>query len=96
MDDMPECEKLKAIQDKSQIIGEFLEWLGVEKRYFLAKESERTVNTSESLSGKSYQVTEITPIRDSREHLLAEFFNIDLTVVEQEKRALLKSLQSKT
>lgn len=32
----PEHEKMKAIKDKSQAIGEFLEWLDTEKNYEIA------------------------------------------------------------
>ncbi len=27
----PECEKMMAVKDKSQVIGEFLEWLTCER-----------------------------------------------------------------
>ena len=35
----PEHEKLKKIQDQSQIVGEFLEWLSCEHEYFICEKS---------------------------------------------------------
>ena len=72
----PECEKLKEVSDKSQVVGEFLDWLSCNKEVCLAKwEGER-------LSEFYY----------SPENLLAEFFEIDLNKVEEERREILKSL----
>jgi hypothetical protein len=93
MVEMPECEKLKAVQEKSQAIGEFLEWLTTEKGYFIQESRTRIIPAEDSLSGKAYSVQNIGPIRESWERLLAEFFEIDLDKVEQEKRALLEEIR---
>jgi len=82
MIEMPECERLKAVQEQSQIIGEFLEWLGDEKGYFIC-----TYGDNAEFPQLPFLIS------DSRERLLAEFFGIDLDKVEKEKRALLEELR---
>jgi hypothetical protein len=73
----PEHDKLRTIKDKSQTIGEFLEWC----------------------EGQSFELCEVTPsgnrwpITERREAILARFFEIDLDVLEREKRAMLKSVR---
>jgi hypothetical protein len=92
---MPECEKLATVQDQSQAIGEFLEWLQQEKHYEIM-ETRKFVETFEHMMKPGTYTAEVertVPIRASTEHLLAEFFGIDLNKVDLEKRALLKSLQ---
>jgi len=63
-----------AIKDKSQIIGEFLEWLKTNDMYVEA------FGEDDSAPGT--------------ERLLANYFNIDLEKVEQEKREILKELRA--
>lgn len=75
----PEHEKLKEIQDQSQIIGEFLEWLNYEKEYSLC-ECENKYDRWQ-------------PISENHQKLLAQFFNIDLDKLEQEKRKMLEELR---
>ena len=73
----PECDKMRAVKEKSQAIGEFLEWLHSEKDITLCR-----------LEGNyDYRIINI-----STEKLLAEFFDIDLNKVEEEKRAILNLL----
>ena len=79
----PECEKMVAVKDKSQAIGEFLDWLKEEKKFAI----------SAFHDGGDYSFGEWRPIRTSTEQLLAEFFNIDLDKVEEEKRQMLKELR---
>jgi len=79
MSEYPMHDKLAAIQDESQAIGDFL---------------------SEFLPSKGYVVAHIppqfhstlVPIDSSVEALLAEYFGIDLRVLEYEKRKMLASL----
>ena len=82
MNNYPEHDKLSAIKDKSQAIGEFLEWLDYEKNY-------RVCSLCESSDGWR---EEYSPIFTSNEKLLAEFFCIDLKKLEQEKRKMLDEL----
>lgn len=69
----PTLDKLQAVRNKSQAIGEFLEWL----------QSDQHVQLMCGLSDASI------PEHRSIERLLADFFEIDLTEVEKERRALL-------
>lgn len=80
LDEMyPEHRKLTKIADKSQAIGEFMDWLGQEKGYTLAKWSER----------ENELVPQNRPIR----YLLAEYFDIDENKIEAEKRQMLQALR---
>lgn len=74
MSKYPEHDKMHAIKDQSQAIGEFLEWCG-ERRWQLVD-----MDTD-------------FPVRKRTEELLAEFFEIDLKKVEEEKLAMLASLR---
>ena len=93
----PECDKMKSVQPRSQLIGEFLEWLNQEKGVTLAKLHEHNADCfnedGERDCGMCTQ--SFYPIRYTIENLLAEFFEIDLEKVEREKRAMLKELREK-
>jgi hypothetical protein len=73
----PELDKMEAVQEQSQTIGEFLEWLNG-KGISLCK-----------LGTADWEQNFHFPIHDSTEKLLAEYFDIDLNKVEQEKQVLL-------
>lgn len=73
----PEHEKLALVKDKSQAIGEFLDWL-----------SERGIRLAQQDQGRRYD--EFWPIQRDKIGLIAEFFEIDLNVLEDEKRAMLE------
>jgi hypothetical protein len=75
----PEYEKLMLIKNESQIIGEFLEWLTIEKELSLCAHDEGGVN-------EAYY---------SNEEILSEYFKIDLYKLEQEKNQMLKQLKEK-
>lgn len=94
----PECEKMSKVRDKSQSIGEFLEWLN-QQGIFLAAYHE---HTKDCYAPDDYDQEEpicelgtqrLWEVRKSIEMLLAEFFKIDLKKVEEEKCAMLESLQ---
>jgi hypothetical protein len=74
----PEHEKLHAVVDKSQAIGEFLEWAAEEHGYRLCY-----------LEGERYWSVG-TPVQ----RLLAEFFDIDEAKLEEEKDAMLAALRT--
>jgi hypothetical protein len=73
----PEHEKLKAIKHQSQIIGEFIEWMG-----------HQGLTVCELAEGKYdshyYPTTKRLPTQ-----LLAEFFEIDENRLEKEKQQML-------
>lgn len=68
---------MKAVQSKSQAIGEFLDLFCREKGYSLCE-----------LVGDQYE-----PVSRSIETLLAEYFEIDLKKVEDERRAILAHIR---
>ena len=81
MSEYPEHDKLTAIQAQSQKIGEFLEWLQCDKHVRLLGEyGSKTTEEGEPV---------YVPIRQSKQQLLAEFFEIDLAKLEEEKRQML-------
>ena len=68
----PELEKMQAVRDDSQKIGEFLGWLS-------GKDIE--------LSIYDEGAEEICPITQTPEQLLADYFEIDLAKCERERSA---------
>ena len=66
------------VKDRSQQIGEFLEWLTGQGVELCVYHDER-----------GYE-----PVRETTEQLLAEYFDIDLAKVEQEKRAIMKTVRA--
>ena len=98
MSDHPECDKVAAVAEQSQAIGEFLEWLPskgltVATHYCLTadeypshvcSEQRDCCEMSERFVPLSYQTTK----------LLAEFFDIDLAAVDREQRAMLDQLRA--
>lgn len=77
MSKYPEHDKLAKVKDKSQAIGEFLDY-GLPQGYVLAKYD---------------KYDRLYPIHDSIESLLAEHFGIDQDVLEDEKRQMLDKLR---
>jgi len=76
----PEHEKLRKVSGNSQAIGEFYDWLeghGVH------------LATYSTLSGDDRLVMARTNIQD----LLAEFYDIDRVALEEEKRAMLRTIR---
>lgn len=79
MSDYPEHEKLKKVHDESQAIGAFLDWLS-ENGHVICNLNE---------------YDEYFPWYKSIEQILALYFDIDLNVLEQEKRDMLDSWREK-
>lgn len=77
----PEHDKLHEVKkDKSQAIGEFLEWL----------QSSRGVILGEWLEGYEDR---LQPISEDIQALLAEYFEIDLDKIEEEKCQMLEEMR---
>ena len=90
----PECEKLSIVAPKSQAIGEFLEWLMVEKEIYLCKRTEPCMNCRTCYDDKDgCENLQFDTIQENKEKLLAEFFDIDLSLVETERQALLEHIR---
>lgn len=95
----PECEKLSAVAEKSNIIGEFLDYFLPSKGIVLAKYLKEVTydpDTDEEIELEdteylfpAYEFQTETGINK----LLAEYFGIDLNKVEQERMALLEWLR---
>ena len=79
----PECEKMRVVQKQSQAIGEFLEWLQEETDYTICR-----FEGDEHGNGRYYPAHVIV------EKVLAEFFDIDLNKVEEERRAILAYMEA--
>lgn len=101
-----ELKKMEEVREKSQEIGEFIQWLFDTKKYRIAKyltdeeyESEDNVSYVDGLyeveQFKRHQIgkEELMPIHIDIEKLLAEYFEINLAKVEEERRAILKEIR---
>lgn len=74
----PEHEKLAKIRDRSQTIGEFLDWLGNETPFIIGVYS------------TGFYDDVIVPAGMTIESVLALYFDIDTDRLEEEKRAMLE------
>ena len=80
MSQYPEHDKLKAVQEESQTIGEFLDTCG----YTLAKWSKEP---------HLVDYAELVPVGNIQD-ILAEYFEIDPNKIEAEKRAMLEGMRT--
>jgi hypothetical protein len=82
----PECEKFQAVREQANQIGEFIDFLRYEKKYTLAKwyKLEDEDDDEEEIEQK------LMPEFPDMEKLLAEYFDIDLKKLEEEKRVMLE------
>lgn len=85
MSDYPEHEKLRAVSEQSQAIGEFLEWLERKGIWLCMREPDNP-----PFEGRFYPHT-----LGSNDRILAEYFDIDLTEIEREKRAMLEGVRAR-
>jgi hypothetical protein len=74
----PEHIKLHAVRDKSQAIGEFLEWLNSKGIVLCCKEEK----------GDGFCMTNTT-----NNEYLAEFLEINLEILEKEKTIMLEKIR---
>lgn len=70
----PEHDKLALVQVESQTCGEFLDWLGTEKGWYLYDDHQEVP----------------VPARININKTLGEFFGIDLEKLEAEKELMLE------
>jgi len=92
MNELTELAKMGAVKEKSQAIGEFIEWLRDTKSVVFA---EWVDEICESNCRHKHEARLVSAYVDI-ESWLAQFFDIDLDKVEKEKRAILKALREKT
>ncbi|RKY28525.1 MAG: hypothetical protein DRP83_00560 [Planctomycetota bacterium] len=79
MSEYPECDKLSNVKDESQIIGEFLDWCNSQGVHLATYYEERGLVAD----------------RRSIEQVLADYFDIDLDKVEEERRHILEMQQER-
>ncbi len=129
MSDYPECEKMSAVHEQSQAIGEFLTWLEgqgvIMAKYDVEVEECRNCGHEDAHNERvpdavyfgqracSFEDDEtgeccvcdhadfgnpnhLFPYYQHTEATLAQFFNIDLDVVETEKRAMLETMREQS
>lgn len=96
---MSELEKMRAARDESYTLSRFIDWLD-ESGYAICEQRDfedtsltdvLTVVTGVELEPGS--TTMWWPIHKSFEQLLADFFDIDLNKLEEERRELLENLR---
>ena len=80
----PEHNKLRAVQTQSEAIGEFLD-VGLGRL---------GLDLYETRNEFGDQLRRAVPSHRSIESILAEWFEIDLNVLEAEKRAMLDALRT--
>lgn len=85
MSDYPECEKMTNVRPQSDIVGEFLDWMSNKKEYNICEYHE----DGPGEAGGYY------PINSNIEELLADFFEIDLKKIEEERRQMLDDIRRK-
>lgn len=78
----PEHARQALVLDKSQAIGEFLEWLTSEHEYVIAEWDE------------NYGDGQYFPVQRSIESWLAQYFQIDPAKIEAEKRAMIDAMRA--
>ncbi len=77
-----ELEKLGKIKDKSQLIGEFIEWL-----------RENNYHICEFKKFDDFDEEQLVFTNLSIEEILAKYFNIDLKKAEEERQKILQELR---
>ena len=100
----PECDKMVKVQSQAQAIGEFLEWLDSKERR-VCEWVEGTTDAARIARAFNFGAHEEDEEEDNKpntgwypitfniEKLLAEYFNIDLQMVEKEKRQILDEIR---
>jgi hypothetical protein len=89
----PEHEKLRAIADQSQLIGEFVEEWCASRGMQLCKLVDSGMRTGFHGDEDRNVIMEYQPLTGVQQ-VLAEFFGIDLARIDAEKRAMLEALRS--
>ncbi len=92
----PEHEKLRAIKDKSQAIGDFLDWLGAEKGVELAYRHVHTDGCKDDTAvfACGSRSGDLLPLNVRINSLLAEYFEIDEKKLEDEKQQMLEDIRA--
>ena len=84
----PQHEKIQSLNGANDHIGCFIDFLREEKNIVLTK-------YDEARDGYGWVAKGYYPITESLEKLLAEYFEIDLVELENEKREMLREIREK-
>ncbi|MFA7264765.1 MAG: hypothetical protein WC054_00395 [Candidatus Nanopelagicales bacterium] len=82
-DRYPECEKMRAVRNESDVLSDFVDWLGQNGRFI-----------GHYVKPKGYSQEIMVLDARSFEQLFADYFDIDLNKVEVERRQMLEDLRS--
>lgn len=88
----PECEKLVAVSEESNKIGEFLDWMASKDIVLCTWEENDDEDTNDYLPHILMTVDKYRG-HSGIERILGEYFGVDLDKVENERRALLEWLR---
>jgi hypothetical protein len=91
----PEHDRLQAVKESSQTIGDFLSWIQEEQSVVLArshKHNENCIENGERVCGA--EKDSLVPVFCSITGWLARYFGIDEAKLEAEKRTMLDDLRS--
>jgi len=80
-EEYPEHDKMHLVKDKTQFMGEFLEWLQTEQEIVFGEYTDKNPDTLFPISHRSV------------EEWLALYFDINLNKIEEEKLQMLKKLR---
>lgn len=104
MSEYPEHDKLRAISDKSQAIGEFIDWLISERepntkiveRVILHDyhTTDRHLNPLPEEEWERFEFETDVPLRKSIQDLLAEYFEIDRNKLNEEKLKMFEEIRN--
>ena len=94
----PEHEKLRAISGESQVIGDFLEWFRSTKkvRFLQAHEHSEDCQGPQQCGFGDEHPFDLGIVPGSIADWLAEYFEIDQTKIDNEKRAMLEDLRKRS
>lgn len=87
---MKEIDKLRAAKEEAAILSEFLDWLNQDAGFTLCKWRDFVSHSDEV---GDYTAEGYYPIQKSYEQLLADYFEIDLQKLEQERQEILDNLR---
>jgi hypothetical protein len=81
----PEHEKLAQVAKQSQAIGEFIVWMAEEKHWQVCEDG-----NAEAIG---LHMSDWKPVRVEMNTMLAEFFEIDQKVLNDEKEAMVEAIR---
>lgn len=90
----PMLDKMAGVKERSQVIGEFLDWLGTQGMHLCTLQDVPMAFWDEYQGAMDVEEVTYWPVNKNIERLLAEYFGIDLDQAEQERRELLERIRA--